>query len=109
MRVSASRQSRRFPVSRTLFFALLSLAAMPAVAAPDVEALEDLGKRVFFDNISNPARQACASCHAPNTGWTAPLSLINALACRGTRRQSAHRRGTQAHERFLLESQCEIR
>lgn len=78
MRVSASRQSRRFPVTRTLLLAVLSLAAIPAIAAPDVEALEDLGKRVFFDNISNPARQACASCHAPNTGWTAPSTLINA-------------------------------
>jgi hypothetical protein len=36
---------------------VLSLAAIPAVAAPDVEALEDLGKRVFLDKISNPARR----------------------------------------------------
>jgi len=77
MRVAVSRQSRRFQVGHKLIFAVLSLAAVPAVAAPDVEALEDLGKRVFFDNISKPARQACASCHAPDTGWTAPSSLIN--------------------------------
>ncbi len=77
MRVSASRWQRRLPLSRSILISLLSLAVMPAVAAPDVEALEDLGKRVFFDNISNPARQACASCHAPAAGWTAPSVLIN--------------------------------
>jgi cytochrome c peroxidase len=69
---------RRALALRMVIVAGLSLlTAGPAEAAPDVEALEELGKRVFFDNISSPARQACASCHAPNTGWTAPLSLIN--------------------------------
>jgi len=45
--------------------------------APDISSLEELGKRVFFDNISNPARQSCSSCHSPDTGWTGPSDLIN--------------------------------
>ena len=49
-----------------------------AVAERNVETLESLGKHVFFDNISAPDGQSCASCHAPETGWTSPDSQINA-------------------------------
>ena len=32
-----------------------------------------LGKQLFFDtNLSEPAGQACAGCHAPQVGWTGP-------------------------------------
>lgn len=47
------------------------------VAEPKIEALERLGKHVFFDNISDPDGQSCASCHAPEAGWTSPNSQIN--------------------------------
>jgi len=37
--------------------------------------LERLGKRVFFDtSLSEPAGQACSSCHVPETGFTGPSS-----------------------------------
>jgi cytochrome c peroxidase len=56
---------------------LLSSSAAHA-AAPDIAALEELGKRVFFDRISDPAdRQSCSSCHAPDTGWTGASDRIN--------------------------------
>src|SRR5688572_11569274 len=45
--------------------------------APDITALQELGKRVFFDNISDPARQSCSSCHSSATGWTGPSDRIN--------------------------------
>ncbi|ESP93517.1 MULTISPECIES: cytochrome-c peroxidase [Pseudoalteromonas] len=45
---------------------------------PDVDALERLGKHVFFDEISSPDGQSCASCHAPEAGWTSPDAEINA-------------------------------
>lgn len=65
-------------VGRTLFAAGLLLGASAiAVGEPNIEALEALGKHVFFDNISNPKRQACASCHAPSSGFTSPSSIIN--------------------------------
>jgi len=42
----------------------------------DLEA--QLGKAIFFDqNISSPAGQSCSSCHAPETGFSAPDSFIN--------------------------------
>lgn len=59
------------------------IAALPAVLlwAGDAAALtplEQLGKHVFFDEISRPEdAQACASCHAPARGWTLPDSKIN--------------------------------
>ncbi|MGA7983291.1 MAG: cytochrome c peroxidase [Chromatiaceae bacterium] len=40
---------------------------------------ERLGKSIFFDtNLSIDSNQACAACHAPEAGWTGPLSDTNA-------------------------------
>jgi cytochrome c peroxidase len=40
---------------------------------------EQLGRFLFFDaNLSAPAGQACASCHAANAGFAGPTSEINA-------------------------------
>lgn len=39
--------------------------------------LEELGKRLFFENISDPKRMACASCHAPSAGGTNGHSQTN--------------------------------
>jgi cytochrome c peroxidase len=41
--------------------------------------LEQLGKLLFFDtNLSTPPGQSCATCHAPEVGFTGPDSEINA-------------------------------
>ena len=49
-----------------------------AVGAVDLTPQELLGKRLFFDkNLSTPAGQSCASCHAPETGFTGPDSQTN--------------------------------
>lgn len=40
---------------------------------------EELGRALFFDtNLSLNENQSCASCHAPEAGWTGPDSDINA-------------------------------
>jgi cytochrome c peroxidase len=39
--------------------------------------LKLLGKFVFFDNISNPPRMACVTCHEPDTGGTGNDSRVN--------------------------------
>jgi len=40
--------------------------------------LEQLGKDLFFDeNLSANAHQSCASCHAPEVGFTGPHSDVN--------------------------------
>jgi cytochrome c peroxidase len=54
------------------------VATAPAVAGP-LSAAEELGKAIFFDtSLSEPAGQACATCHGPGAGWTGPDSPINA-------------------------------
>jgi len=45
--------------------------------AQDIAALEELGKRVFFDNISEPKRQSCSTCHVPEQGWTGGKAGVN--------------------------------
>lgn len=50
---------------------------VPARGA-ELSPLEELGKRLFFDkNLSTPAGQSCASCHAPETGFSGPDSETN--------------------------------
>jgi cytochrome c peroxidase len=59
--------------------AILLLAGSVAVTqqAP-LAPKEQLGKNLFFDNISQPARSmSCAACHAPNVGWTGPIAGNN--------------------------------
>jgi len=44
----------------------------------DNKDLQQLGKLIYFDeNLSFPPGQSCATCHAPEAGWTGPESKIN--------------------------------
>jgi cytochrome c peroxidase len=57
-----------------LIFTTAALAAKPSPLTP----LEQLGKLLFFDNISSPAANvSCASCHDPSVGWTGPIAGLN--------------------------------
>jgi cytochrome c peroxidase len=56
---------------------LLSLLLIRSAMAQDVPALQELGKRIFFDNISNPPRQWCSTCHEAENGWTGGVAGIN--------------------------------
>lgn len=59
-----------------LFFALLftPVGAQGTVLTP----MEQLGKSLFFDqNLSVNNNQSCATCHAPEAGWTGPDSDVN--------------------------------
>jgi cytochrome c peroxidase len=39
--------------------------------------MEQLGKELFFDKISEPNSMSCAECHAPSVGFTGPIPGIN--------------------------------
>jgi cytochrome c peroxidase len=55
------------------------LTALAAVAGAQLSPLEELGKRLFFDDqLSTPAGQSCAACHAPEVGFTGPDEQLNA-------------------------------
>ena len=54
-----------------------ALAPLPLLGG-DLTPVETLGKRLFFDkNLSLNRNQSCASCHAPDAGWTGPDEPIN--------------------------------
>jgi cytochrome c peroxidase len=63
--------------------ALFSVAALLLMGAPAVAQdslltpIEQLGKKLFFDKISDPPWMGCAVCHGPAHGWTGPVSGIN--------------------------------
>jgi cytochrome c peroxidase len=51
---------------------------LPAHPVPASSPKEELGREIFFDtDLSTPAGQACASCHAPEAGFRFPSSSVN--------------------------------
>lgn len=63
-------------MKRIILLALGLLIAGSAWAA--LTPIQQLGKNIFFDNISaGPPRQSCSSCHAPAVGWVGPVAGVN--------------------------------
>jgi cytochrome c peroxidase len=73
MRVTTAR----FMVLLSVFLLLAGGIAL-TTRAETLSPVEQLGKELFFDNISEPAKSmSCATCHAPNVGWTGPIAGNN--------------------------------
>jgi cytochrome c peroxidase len=63
----------------TLFTMAFLLIAAGLAVAQTLTPIEQLGKKLFFDkNLSVNLNQSCATCHAPEVGFTGPDSSINA-------------------------------
>lgn len=65
---------------RILLYTLIALLSvgLGITASQALTDKEQLGKLIFFDqNLSVNANQSCATCHAPNAGWTGPNAAIN--------------------------------
>ena len=63
-------------VGATVFFSSGMLNAKPPQA--NLSPVEQLGKHLFFDKISDPARSmSCANCHAPRAGWVGAIAGSN--------------------------------
>jgi cytochrome c peroxidase len=61
----------------TMVVALLFVGS--GAADNGLTPMEELGKELFFDaNLSTPPGQSCATCHAPEWGFTGPDPEINA-------------------------------
>ncbi len=57
----------------------VAVALTGTAAAQALTPKEELGKSIFFDHgLSINENQSCASCHAPEVGWTGPNETINA-------------------------------
>lgn len=76
------KKSMYFLIAFALALALSMAWGLSSVLAqssgPDPDDLAALGKMLFFDpNLSVNGKQSCASCHAPETGFTGPESMTN--------------------------------
>lgn len=75
-------KNKRFFLFSTIIGVVLLISLVVAAGAADNVTLmpeEQLGKSIFFDiNLSINQNQSCASCHAPEWGWTGTDSEINA-------------------------------
>jgi len=71
---------RRAILASVLAVAAIVLVAVAATSAQGpMTPQEELGKALFFDaNLSDPAGQSCAACHAADVGFTGPLEAVNA-------------------------------
>ncbi|UCF69550.1 MAG: cytochrome C [Acidobacteriota bacterium] len=66
-------------MTATAALALFVLLGPAAASDGELSPLDQLGKLLLFDtDLSTPLGQSCATCHAPETGFTGPDSLINA-------------------------------
>ncbi|HEY9758727.1 MAG TPA: cytochrome c peroxidase [Oculatellaceae cyanobacterium] len=63
-----------------IVLALLGSAGIMIVTghSSTLDSKQLLGKELFFADISRPAGQSCATCHAQEVGWTGPASDLNA-------------------------------
>jgi cytochrome c peroxidase len=66
---------RRISLVFSIFF-LVSIIGVTA-SALTLTPIEQLGKSIFFDKISNPSSLSCSKCHSPDVGWTGPIGGIN--------------------------------
>ncbi|HAK60062.1 MAG TPA: cytochrome C [Nitrospiraceae bacterium] len=62
-------------VAASVMLGLCLTAGVTDAAA--LTPIEQLGKHLFFDKISDPDSMACAECHAPDVGFTGPIPGIN--------------------------------
>lgn len=63
-----------------ILFSIMVLAVLSSWSYKQSDSLsniEQLGKSIFFDKISNPDNMACADCHGPGVGFTGPDTAIN--------------------------------
>jgi cytochrome c peroxidase len=58
-------------------FMLIAGPRLVGANASTLTPIQELGKNLFFDNISDPDWMSCAVCHDPDYGWTGPISGIN--------------------------------
>jgi len=69
---------RKNTLKLVLTLASAQLLIVTGAFAADLTPKEELGKALFFDqNLSVNSNQSCATCHAPEVGWTGPDEAIN--------------------------------
>ncbi len=64
-------------ICRRVSTVVMVIPATMTLSASELTPKEMLGKNLFFDKIASPDWMSCASCHAPDVGWTGPVPGIN--------------------------------
>lgn len=70
-----------FLLTITIILTISTALAQSSALAQDAESADliALGRAIFFDeNLSVNGTQSCATCHAPEVGFTGPDALVNA-------------------------------
>jgi cytochrome c peroxidase len=70
-------QKEKIMTSLLILPIFLLVVATGIALANDLTPMEQLGKAIFFDKISDPDSMSCATCHSPDVGWTGPIGGIN--------------------------------
>jgi len=69
---------RSFILALVVAVVLVLVVGATSVQGVMLTPKEELGKSIYFDtNLSINQNQACAACHAAESGWTGPDSTIN--------------------------------
>ena len=56
---------------------VLSFTFAGTTVAFELTPVEELGKELFFDKLSDPDSMSCSDCHGPSVGFTGPNPGIN--------------------------------
>jgi len=68
---------KRISIHLILVILLLCFVVAFGSKKPMLDPIEELGKQLFFDKLSDPDWMSCATCHAPEVGFTGPIPGIN--------------------------------
>jgi cytochrome c peroxidase len=78
IRSSAMKCSAKKPILHVLLvLAIVGAGAVATTGGGALSPVEELGKALFLDNISDPPRMSCAACHAERAGFTGPIAGSN--------------------------------
>lgn len=70
-------RSMRWERVAIVLAAVMAFGTTTVLASVALTPLEQLGKHIYFDKISQPGSMACADCHGPDVGFTGPTAGIN--------------------------------
>jgi cytochrome c peroxidase len=74
-----SRTGKRFFIAACITVLLIAVGVSVVAAQAPLTDKQQVGKAIFFDeNLSLNGNQSCATCHAPEAGWTGSNAVTNA-------------------------------
>lgn len=74
-----NKTGKRFFIAALIAALVIFVGVSVAAAQSALTEKEQLGKAIFFDqNLSLNGNESCATCHAPEAGWTGPEAMTNA-------------------------------